>query len=675
MRCSRLTFFVFSCLIAGQIACAQDKAPVKFGKVTPADFDLSAYKYDTAAEAVVIADIGSSEFDGNTKGWFTLAFRHVKRIKILNKNGFDAATVKIPLYTSGSAIEKIDGLKAITYNLENGKVVETKLEDKSIFTDKISKHWMEKKFTFPAIKEGSIIEYSYTQYSDFLSNLQPWQFQSQYPCLWSEYEVDMPHFFEYVTLSQGFLPFTSSTAKERNASFRITEPGGAEKDENYSFDDKVVDHRWVMKDVPALKEERFTTSLSNYVAKIEFQLSRYNFPFPQSMPKDIMGNWRSVSMALMKDEDFGADLDHGNGWMDEALKGMTKGAGSPMEKAQKIYAFVRDSFTCTGYGSIFTSGPLKKIFKDRNGSVADLNLLLTAMLNHEHIRTDPVILSTRAHGFTHAFYPLLDRFNYVVCRAVVDSSQYFLDATEPWLGFGYIPEYCYNGHARVVTELGGMPVYFEADSITDSKMTLVFINKGAKKGVLEGTFQSTPGYFTSCDVREKVQKKGTGDFLKTTQANYSSEAVLSNLAIDSLKIRDQPVTISYDMNYKIDTSEDLIYFNPMLAEGYKDNPFAAAQRVYPVEMSSAMDETYVLNMDIPEGYIVDELPKSAKVLFNDDEGFFEYLVARDDNGIQFRSRIKLKKANYKPADYNTLRDFFAFIVKKQGEQIVFKKKK
>jgi hypothetical protein len=34
----------------------------------------------------------------------------------------------------------------------------------------------------------------------------------------------------------------------------------------------------------------------------------------------------------------------------------------------------------------------------------------------------------------------------------------------------------------------------------------------------------------------------------------------------------------------------------------------------------------------------------------------------------------LKKANFKPEDYNSLRDFFAYVVKKQSEQVVFKKK-
>jgi len=76
--------------------------------------------------------------------------------------------------------------------------------------------------------------------------------------------------------------------------------------------------------------------------------------------------------------------------------------------------------------------------------------------------------------------------------------------------------------------------------------------------------------------------------------------------------------------------------NPMLDEGYKENPFKAAERRYPVEMPYGFDETYILNMEIPEGYAVDELPKSTKVTFNEDEGFFEYLIAKDDNGIQFR---------------------------------------
>jgi hypothetical protein len=210
--------------------------------------------------------------------------------------------------------------------------------------------------------------------------------------------------------------------------------------------------------------------------------------------------------------------------------------------------------------------------------------------------------------------------------------------------------------------------------VTEGKVTTVFVTSQSK-GVLSGTYQSVPGYFESCAVREKVKEKGEKDFFKTIQTAYAGETVVSNTHIDSLKKEDKPVGIAYEFEEKIDSNEDLIYFNPLLSESLKENPFKAAERMYPVEMPHAMDETYIFNMEIPEGYVVDEIPKSAKVLFNEDEGFFEYLVAKDDHLIQLRTRIKLKKANFKPEDYSVLRDFFGFIVKKENEQIVFKKKK
>jgi hypothetical protein len=670
MTVKKFTCFIVFCLIAGQLAVAQDKPPAKFGKISPADFDLSAHKFDSAATAVVIADIGSSEFQGNMKGWFSLEFRHFKRIKILHKQGFNAANIEIPLYSSGTSVEKIEGLKAVTYNLENGKVTETKLDDKSIFTDKISRNWVEKKFTFPAIKENSIIEFSYVQHSDFLFNLQPWAFQGAYPCIWSEYEVDMPNFFDYVTLSQGYLPLAHKSSSRTNK-FRVTIPGGAGRDEQHEFEDNVVDHRWLMKDIPALKEEPYTTTLSNHIAKVEFQLASYKFP--NSMSHDMMGNWLTASEQLLKDEEFGADLERNNGWLDDELKTITKGAANKLEATKKIYAYVRDNFTCKGYGSIYTGNPIKAVFKNRNGSTAELNLLLIAMLKHEKIVADPVILSTRAHGFTNEIYPLLSRFNYVIGRAIIDSSIYYLDASSHWLGFGQLPDYCYNGHARAINKELPAAIYFDADSVKESKLTMVFITN-QEKGMLTGRLDSKPGTFESFDVREKLKKSGEKDFFKAVQAVYPSETVVYNISIDSLKTPEQPLDISYEFKIKVDSGENLLYFTPLLAEGYKDNPFKEAERTYPVEMPSAIDETFVLNMEIPEGYVIDELPKSTKVLFNDDEGFFEYMIDKDEGNVRLRSRIKLKKANYKQEDYNTLRDFFGFVVKKQGEQIVFKKK-
>src|SRR6266550_2842474 len=130
---------------------AQEKSTIKYGKVSVEDLQKKTYTIDSNANAVVLADIGSTEIVGNSKGWFSLEFKHFKRIHILNKAAYDAANVEIALFTTGDREEDLSSIKAVTYNLENGKVTETKLEKSAIFKDKKNKSWIVKKFTFPNI--------------------------------------------------------------------------------------------------------------------------------------------------------------------------------------------------------------------------------------------------------------------------------------------------------------------------------------------------------------------------------------------------------------------------------------------------------------------------------------------------------------------------------------------
>ena len=659
-------------LIMSQLAVmAQDKSPVKFGKVEPADFDVNI-KFDSGAGAIVIADIGKTTFEGNNKGYFSLVFKYMRRLKIVNKNAFDAATDKILLYSDGHDEEKLTDIKGFTYNLENGKVVATKLESSSIFKDKLDKNYTTRKFTMPSVKEGSIIEYSYTITSDFLFNLRSWDFQDEYPVMWSEYQVEIPEYFRYAILSQGYNEMYINKAESYNSNFRINIPGGTERNEQVSLDGLVKTNRWVMKDIPALREEKYTTTVKNYISRMEFQLA--SIQFPNSSYHDMMGNWTLLCEKLNKASYFGESLNKNNGWMDDDLKATSGTTKDKLEKAKKIFAFVRDNFTCNAHSALDIETSLKDVYKARKGSVAEINLLLTAMLRHEDINANPVILSTRSHGFTSEIYPLLQRFNYVVCNIEIDNVSYYLDASYPYNSFGRLPTTCYNGHARVIGKEEATPVYFVTDSLKEQKLTSVII-VNEDKGGMSGSFKTHPGYYESFSLRESMGKNGTEGMVKSIKPNYSFETEISNFGIDSLKQIEMPVWMHYDFTFTPGKDDDIIYFSPMLGEGYKTNPFKSDDRKYPVEMPYVSDETYILSMDIPNGYLIDEVPKSTKVKFNEDEGYFEYLVVKSETGIQLRSRIILNKATFLPEEYSSLRDFFAFIVKKQSEQIVFKKKK
>ncbi|MCF3110305.1 DUF3857 and transglutaminase domain-containing protein [Niabella sp. CC-SYL272] len=670
MRTTLFSVLLFLICFLCQIANAQEGANLKFGKVTAADFTLRSPVVDSNTSAVVLADVGSSRIEGNNKGWFSLIHKRTTRIKILDKKGFDAGNVSIDLYVSPDGEEKLTDIKGITYNLENGSVQQTRLEAANIFKEKQSRRWTSRKFTFPNLREGSILEYTYTIESEFLFNLRPWEFQGAYPRLFTQYTVYIPEFFQYVFLSQGYVPL-KNTKKDVFKSWSVSESSGTQATEHYSLSGYETQNTWSAADVPALKEEPFTSSLHNHNSKIDFQLSQYRFP--NMPPKDIMGNWATASEQLLKHENFGAEITRPNYWLGDVVKDIVPAGAGNLEAVQAVYTYVRDHFTTTQSNGFYISEQttLKDVYRKKSGTAAEINMLLIAMLKQRAITADPVLLSTRSHGWANPFYPLLDRYNYVICAARVDGKSYYLDATRPRLGFGRLPIECFNGPGFVVSA-APRNVNFEADSLREQKTTLLFLmNKEDGKG-MEGSFSSTVGHFESYQIRDQLATKDMDAYFKETEKSYSFPMKFFDTQIDSLKKLDYPVTVRYKMSF--DTGgEDMIYLNPMFGEAVKTNPFTSAERKYPVEMPFTMYQIFVLNMELPKGYEVEELPKSTRVMLNENEGMFEYIVSSSGGRLMLQSKIDIRKAVFQAEDYQTLRDFFGHIARKHSEQVVLKK--
>lgn len=658
-------FFVFASAVS-----AQKNNKNKFEDVTPADFATSIYSLDSNANAIVLKDAGKSTFEGGGKGDFELHFNHHKRMRILNKSAFDEATIELYFYYSNNTEERIEDWQATTYNLVNGQVVATKLDKSALLKEKYNDHYNVRKFTFPNVKEGSIIEYSYTIISPFYTHLQPWNFQSDIPALWSEYEVTIPNdIFDYVLIKQGYLPYAVDTSSTGYGHYSISTSSisTTERSETFNLNSATITAKWAIKDVPALKAQSFITSLENYRSRIEFQLKRIKYS--ESNIEEYMSDWYKTTERLNKREDFGMAITANNGFLADDLKRVTLGAKDDYTKAKKVYEYVRDNYNCTDYSAIFVSTTLKKVYDTKSGSVADLNLLLVAALKRLNFEAAPALLSTRNNGFSNEVYPLLNKFNYVICRVKIGDQYYLLDASESRLGFGKLPRRDINNSARVIDTYPAL-VELSSDSITEVKMTSVFaINDGKK---ISASVSTQYGNFESMDMRELFYKTKPEAYLEDLKKSFTIEPELSNIEIDSLKIYEEPITVKYDMNFGFN-DEDIIYFNPILADAEKTNPFTAANRYYPVEMLSREDKTYVLNMEIPAGYKIDEIPKSARIKLNEDEGMFEYIIAASSTQIQLRCRLVLNKALFEPEDYETLREFYTFVVQKQAEQIVFKK--
>lgn len=160
-----------------------------FGKPKLNEITLTEFSKDKNAEAAVLYDIGKSGFTRTDNG-FEVYFERSTKIKIFKKSGFHWAEVEIPFYFEGNIAEKVFDIEAYAYNIENGVVKRTQLNEKNIFEDKKNEYWRQMKFAIPDVKEGTVIEYKYSIRSPYLFNLRDWEFQSSIPTVYSEYTTN-----------------------------------------------------------------------------------------------------------------------------------------------------------------------------------------------------------------------------------------------------------------------------------------------------------------------------------------------------------------------------------------------------------------------------------------------------------------------------------------------------
>ncbi len=638
-------------------------------EIGPGDFAPVSYSPDSTAGAVILFNAGSAKYKTDGDAWFEVVYTYRKRVRLMSKNAFDLATVQIPLYHSSDKSDRLEDLQACTYNVENGKVIKTKLDKESLFKDKANDEVTIQKFTFPNLQEGCIIEYSYNVISPRPYYLRGWNFQDRYPVLHSEYEVKVPVLFDFIFLTNGTgipEPFVDYTTENYTLVFRNNSFAGSTEVNTYRATNILT--KWTAENLSPMKKENYTTTTSNYISKIEFQLKSINYP--NADPQPFMNTWYQVDSLLRVDDRFGADLAQRNNDMEDDVKRLT--GNNQLKTAENIYNFVKNNFACSDHDAVYLSESLRNVYRSRKGNVADVNMVLTSMLMKAGIEADPVLLSTRDNGFPYELYPLINKFNYVITKAVINGTEYLLDASQKRMGFNRLPLYCYNGSGRTINTQSYL-VSVSADSLSEIKRTAVSIVNSPDNKSMKGSFSSDPGYYESYDLRNTIAELGLDDYLKQIKSSYGFDVAVTNGRIDSLSDDNKDAVIKYDLSFSFD--EDLVYFNPMMTEGYRKNPFVAATRNYPVEMPYKTDETFTLSMEIPAGYVVEELPKSSKVVLNESDGKFEYIIRSDGKQITLTNRLQINRANFDAGEYSNLREFFTYIVKKQNESIVFKKVK
>lgn len=639
------------------LSLAQQPPKVKFEKVSDEEIKMSVYEPDTSAVAVILFDDGISEVTWVNQQGFRLNYDRFVRIKILKQAGTEWANFKIPLYIEYTNREEIKGIKGVTTNFENGQMVQTEMKKEAIFRESENKYWDMIRLTLPSVKVGSVIDLKYSISSPMFWNLRTWAFQYTIPVKWSRYQVSYPDYFIYNHTSMGYHPLVSQNHTTRN----VTIAG------NISYLEQCYDY--AAASIPALKEEPYLTTLENYTTKMKFELASVNLTAVGGNIHNYTDTWQDIAKRLLEDDDFGLQFKSANYASDDIAKLLNEKT-EEKQKMLALYTYVQNTVKWNGNKNWLPSKSLRKVYNEKTGNSADVNLLLLALLKEAGLNAAPVVLSTRENGLTSIVHPTTNDLNYVIVRAMINDTPILLDATESNLQAGLIPFRCLNGTGRLIKNGGVEEI--DLTNPRSGKNTLVSME--LKEGKFVGSLFSRNVGLGAFNFRQAVKDAGGQkeyfDKLKNQTNDFTAlDYEFSNL--DSIYL---PVSRKYNITIENESEDaDVLYFNPILSDRTTENPFTSPKREFPVDYGSSSSDIYQLILQIPKGYKVEEIPQNKSFTLPGKGAAYYYQMAQTESTITLSTRFIIDKTLFLPSEYPDLREFYNTIVAKEAEQIVFKK--
>lgn len=631
----RITYLI---LLFTTIAYPQKEFRKKMGQVTKEELQIKTYSKDSTANAVVLYEHANIYIDKNNN--FDFRTDYYFRIKIINKESYNLATIKIPLLKK----ERIKEIKAVTYNLEKDFIRKKSVPKEKIFSIKQNQYWTETTLTLPNLKEGSVIEYSYSVLSPY-SRIDDWVFQSSIPKIKSEIDITMLGNFKYKMRLTGAkkLDKNNTSIKKRCLNYPGLSAGGC------------IVYSYGMNNIPAFEEEDYMLSKNNFISKITFDL--VSFTDTQGNVKRHTKTWADADKKIRRD--FLDKQTSKKNYFKNKLPKKLLSIENDFERTQKIYLYLQEKLNWNNRYWTHEDLRIKKVFEENSGSVEAINLILYNSLKAANIECYLVALSTRKNGLPAKVYPIVKDFNYVLVKAVINGESYFLDATNKNLAFGQIPFKCLNGEGRVLDFKKGS--YWEKLS---SRLKSTFNYRIQLDLNEENNFKGTiniikKGYFAS-NERALLEQMNEEEYLE----NFESEN--QNLEVEDYShenLEDNNKFLKQKFKITIENDNENLKFNPFFHGKITVNPFKLNNRIYPVDYGYKRNYNYNLKIRLPEKYKVSKLPEEKTISLPNKGGVIIFKSESKNNQLNIYLKYNINKKTYSNEEYYYLKEFYNQLIK------------
>jgi len=639
-----LTAFCFGALLYINGQKHEFLDPPKFNN---ADLSKTKSTLDENAPAEILYKSVHFDIDTSTGDLRKKVFY---RVKIYDKDkAEDWLNLEIPLHKSTGGHEEIlNKMKAFVYNLENGAAVATKVDKSSKYKSKESKYTTITKFAFPNVKNGSVIEYQYEVSSPFLYSVPQIIIESDAPSLYTEYILDSPSYIAYNVNYTGSLSPKYRMVEEKNM---------------YGIPFKT--YRFGYENLKGFKTEKFVKNDRNYRTKVSAELHSTNF----RELKMHSSSWEEIKEKLYKDEDFGEEMKKTK-LVKENVASIISGLNSDAEKADAIFNYVKNTFTWNKDRGIYIEDGIKKLIETKTGNAAEINLLLVMMLREAGLKADPLVISTVDNGLINLTSPSIVGMNFVIATVKIKDALNLYDATSKQSSMNNLPPRDWNQYGVLMAK--DKAALMQMGNTTTSFNYLTTEAKINEDGSISGTYsdKDTGSYamFAKESYDENAEK-----YKKQYKENFSID--FTGIDIKTLENGDFESTMKFSSDNLIDKIGKKMIINPMLFLSKNSNEFDQTdERKYPIDFISSITKVKKVILEIPEGYVIEAMPKSKKIVTEDKEIEYSYIAEQKGNKLEIISTTKIASPDYPKEYYPAFKQIWGTASKSENQVISLVKK-
>lgn len=624
-----------------------------FDDVSIEELQMTDCPFEPGAPAMIIAE--RCELVNEAQAPYHVS-RINKRIKILSKEGLAYGNFEMEYLVRYTEISTFN---ALVYNLKDGEIVVEKVKLSDILITKIDKSTSKYSVSLPNVQVGSVVDIFYKRHDENTMPIQPWYFQSEIPCCWSEYISKIKKKATYIYHYTDFLPFTVNTIQN-------PPEGGNIRGGN-------IVNRFVVENAPSYHlSEPFILRPQNQLSKIELVFNAYN-------ENSIWGNaikpltWNEIRDNLLMNPYLGKVINKGR-FLRDPLKDVLSNCPDFEDSLRKVYEYIRQTVKSNGYRNIYGAN-LQKTLTEKSGNTGEINLLLITALREAGFDCHPLLLPTNEEAPSSKTDPGNNGISYLVAAIFKDSTYYILDASNRQIAFNTLPSKCLNGDGFLISDHNHnawIPLLRNERFETRTKISYSWTPENQDTVNVEKSSFSLSANM----LRYLVMEEGEDEYVKIRKSDYQ-EYNISTPQYTGLAETDNPFVENFSFTRKaIDyNSTDNYFLHAMPFDVYVENPFDAIKRDFRIDFLAPTVKITDVSIRIPDGYKIVNLPESYTYKDTYTDLVFDFSVSKsaDEREITVHSGIQITGYSYAQEEYDRIRQFFAEIVKAQNTFIELQK--